>query len=78
MVLVSSMFPVLPFAVVFMIAIPVGLVIDHALAHHIVIVAFFTMTIGWVLVPGAALLAGGLLAQFFLSRRLRSHGVASH
>lgn len=77
MVLVSSIFPVLPFAVVFMIAIPVGLVTSHALAHHIVTAAFFTMTIGWVLVPGIALFAGGLLAQFFLSRRVSSRDFAS-
>jgi len=35
-VLASSIFPVLPFGVVFMIAGPVGLVISHSLAHHIV------------------------------------------
>lgn len=75
-VLVSSIFPVLPFAVVFMIAIPVGLVISRALAHHIVTAAFFTMTIGWVLVPGIALLAGGLLVQFLRSWRSGSHGVS--
>lgn len=76
MVLVSSIFPVLPFAVVFMIAIPGGLVLSHALAHHIVTAAFFTMTIGWVLVPGIALLAGGLVAYFFLSRSPKlTHGI---
>lgn len=77
MVLVSSIFPVLPFAVVFMIAIPGGLVISHALAHHIVTAAFFTLTIGWVLVPGIALLAGGLLVQFLRSGRSGSHGVSA-
>lgn len=74
MVLVSSIFPVLPFAVVFMIAIPGGLVLSHALAHHIVTAAFFTMTIGWVLVPGVALLAGGLLVQFLRPVRSTPHG----
>lgn len=76
MVLVSSIFPVLPFAVVFMIAIPGGLVLSHALAHHIVTAAFFTMTIGWVLVPGVALLAGGLLVQFLRPVRSTPHGVS--
>ena len=70
-VLASSIFPVLPFGVVFMIAGPVGLVISHSLAHHIVTAAFFTMMLGWVLVPGVALLAGGLLVQL-LSRRSSS------
>jgi hypothetical protein len=75
MVLASSIFPVLPFAVVFLIAIPVGLVIGHNLAHHIVTAAFFTMGLGWVLAPGATLFAGGLLVQFLFSRRSGFHGV---
>ena len=76
MVLISSIFPVLPYAVVFMLAIPVGLLISHALAHHIVTAALFTMTIGWVLIPGIALLAGGLLVQLLCSRRSGSRGVS--
>jgi hypothetical protein len=76
MVLVSSVFPALPYAVVFMIAIPGGLVLSHALAHHIVTAAFFSLSLGWVLAPGIALLAGGLLAPFLLSRRSSSHGVS--
>ena len=77
MVLASSIFPVLPFAVVFLIAIPVGLVIGHNLAHHIVTAAFFTMGLGWVLAPGATLFAGGLLVQFLFSRRSGLHGVTT-
>jgi hypothetical protein len=77
MVLASSIFPVLPFAVVFLIAIPVGLVIGHNLAHHIVTAAFFTMGLGWVLAPGATLFAGGLLVQFLFSRRSGFHGVTT-
>src|SRR6267378_3889262 len=71
---ISSVFPVLPFGVVFLIAIPAGLLISHALAHHIVASAFLTMMFGWVLVPGVALLSGGLLVQL-LSRRSSSPGV---
>ncbi len=78
MVLASSIFPVLPFGVVFLIAIPVGLVINHNLAHHIVTAAYLSMSVGWVLAPGAVLLAGGLLVQLFLSHRQASRGVASH
>jgi hypothetical protein len=73
-VLSSSIFPVLPFAVVFLIATPIGLVIGHTLAHHIVASAFITMMFGWVLVPGVALLVGGLLVQL-CSRRSGSPGV---
>src|SRR5437660_3560882 len=54
MVLASSIFPVLPFAVVFLIAIPVGLVINHNLEHHIVTAAYLSMSVGWVLAPGVA------------------------
>ena len=76
MLAISSVFPVLPFGVVFLIAIPAGLLMSHALAHHIVGAAFFTMMLGWVLVPGVALLAGGLLVQL-LSRRSASRGVVN-
>jgi len=77
MVLSSSLFPVLPFAVVFLIATPIGLMIGNSLAHHIVTVAFFTMALGWVLAPGAALFVGGLLVQLFLSRPLDSRRIAN-
>ncbi len=75
-VLASSIFPVLPFGVVFMIAGPVGLVISHSLAHHIVTAAFFSMSVGWVLAPGIALLVGGLLMQLLISRRSSTHGIS--
>lgn len=68
MVLLSSIFPVLPFAVVFMVAGPVGLAMGHGLA----LATYLTMTIGWVLAPGVALLAGGLPARFYFSRRSAS------
>jgi len=75
-VLASSIFPVLPFGVVFMIAGPVGLVISHSLAHHIVTAAFFSMSVGWVLAPGIALLVGGFLMQLLISRRSSTHGIS--
>ena len=75
-VLASSIFPVLPFCVVFLIAIPVGLMINHNLAHHIVTAAYFSMSIGWVLAPGIALFVGGLLVHFLFSRRSSSHGMS--
>lgn len=64
MALLSSIFPVLPFAVVFMIAIPVGL----AMGDGPVPAAYLIMTIGWVLAPGVALLAGGFLVRLISSR----------
>src|SRR5713101_8353939 len=49
------------------------LVIGHNLAHHIVTAAFFTMRLGWVLVPGAAFFAGGLFVRLLFSRRSGFH-----
>ena len=73
MVLLSSTFPVLPFAVVFMVAIPVGL----AMSHGPVPAAYLTMTIGWVLAPGVALLAGGLVVRLIFSRGSANRGLTA-
>ncbi len=78
MTLLSSMFPVLPLAAVFLIAIPVGLVLSHTLSHGIVAAAFLTLGIAWVAVPGLILLVGGFLTKFLFSRRLDSRGIVSH
>lgn len=67
--LLASIFPVLPFGVVFLIAIPAGLLLSRALAHHIVAASFLNLMTGWVVAPGAALLAGGLAVQLVLSPR---------
>ena len=77
MTLFSSIFPVLPFAAVFLIAIPVGLVLSHTLSHSIVAAAFLTLGTAWVAVPGAILLAGGFLVQLLSSRRSPSRGVST-
>jgi hypothetical protein len=75
MTLFSSVFPVLPFAAVFLIAGPVGLVLSHTLSHGIVAAAFLTLGTAWVAVPGAILLAGGFLVQLLFSRRSASRGI---
>jgi len=77
MTLFSSLFPVLPLAAIFLIAIPVGLVISHALSHSIVAAAFLTLGIEWVAVPAAVLLAGGFLVRVLFSRRLASQRIVS-
>jgi hypothetical protein len=73
-VLASSIFPVLPLAVVFLLAIPVGLAMGHALVPT----AYLTLGFGWVLLPGVALLAGGFLVQFLISPRLTTGRVAGN
>jgi hypothetical protein len=58
------------------VAYPVGLLVDWHGVHHITALAFVGALLGWVVVPGAALLAGGLLVQLFVSRRLDSRRIA--
>jgi hypothetical protein len=61
--LLSSIFPVMPVAAVFLFVIPTGLVIGHPIAYGIVAEKILYMVLGWVLAPGAALLAGGWLVH---------------
>ena len=72
----SIVFPVLPYLVFFLLALPVMAIFNDRLAHNIMFGALFVGLFAWVLAPGAALLTGGLLAQFFLSRRLDSRRIA--
>jgi len=73
----SIVFPVLPYLVFFLLALPVMAIFNDRLAHNIMFGALFVGLFAWVLAPGAALLAGGLLAQMFLSRRLDSRRIVS-
>jgi hypothetical protein len=60
----------------FFVELPVMLLFNDQLAHIIMLPALFAGLVAWVLIPGAALLAGGLPAQLYLSRRLNSGSVA--
>jgi hypothetical protein len=70
--LLSCVFPAVPFAVVFLIAIPTGLIVGHPIAYRLVAEEIFYMAMGWVLAPAVALLIGGLIVQRFLSGGSRS------
>jgi len=51
-------------------------VVNHNLEHHIVTAAYLSMSVGWVLAPGVALLAGGLPVHLLLRRRSSSQNAA--
>jgi hypothetical protein len=72
----SIVFPVLPYLVFFVVALSVMAIFNDQLAHNIMFGALFVGLFAWVLAPGAALFVGGLLAQYFLSRRLDSRRIA--
>ena len=72
----TIVFPVLPYLVFFLLALPVMAIFNDRLAHNIMFGALFVGLFAWVLAPGAALFVGGLLAQYFLSRRLDSRRIA--
>jgi len=77
-VLLSILFPVLPYLTFFLIGFPIALIVDDHVVHNIMFAAFFTGLVAWVLLPATALLAGGLPTQLYSSRRLAQRGVASH
>src|SRR5713226_4801767 len=75
-VLLASVFPVLALTAAFLLMFPIGLVVEWIIGSHVdfsdVAPALLKDGIGWLLVPGAALLAGGLLAHLLFSRRSSS------
>ena len=77
--LLSILFPVLPYSAFFLIGFPLSLILgEKNFTHNIMFSAFLVGLVAWVLLPGAALLAGGLPAQLFLSRRLTSRSTVSN
>jgi hypothetical protein len=51
---------------------PVVLILDDHVAHNIMISGLFMSLAAWVVLPGTALLAGGLPIQILKSRRSAS------
>ena len=72
----SVVFPVLPFLASILVVLPVSLIFDRFIGHNMAARSLVMALFGWVLAPGAALLAGGLLAKIFLSRGLGSRRIA--
>lgn len=77
-VLLSILFPVLPHMCFCLIGFPMALILEEHFAHSILASAILLGFVAWVLLPGTALLAGGLPAQLFLSQRLTSRSTVSH
>jgi hypothetical protein len=78
--LLASIFPALALTLAFLLMFPIDLIIEPIIGRQvnfgIVATAILRDGIGWILVPGAALLVGGVLAQLLLSRRLASRRIA--
>ena len=73
----SIVFPVMPFLASILLVLPVSLIFDRFIAHNIAPMSLVMALLGWVLLPGVALLAGGLPTQLFFSRRLNPRRVVS-
>jgi hypothetical protein len=76
-IFLSTIFSALPFLASIVVVLPVSLIFDHYIAHNIAPMALAMALLGWVLIPVAALLAGGLPVQVLRARRPSSHDVAS-
>jgi hypothetical protein len=69
-VLLSTLFPLLPYSTFFLIGFPLSLILgEKNFTHNIMFAAFLVGLLAWVLLPGAALVLGGLLAQILFERR---------
>jgi hypothetical protein len=66
----SIIFPVVPYAVFFFLALPAIAIFNERLGHNFMFIALFVGLLAWVVAPAAALLTGGVLVQHFVSRRL--------
>ena len=79
-VLFVSVFPALAFTCAFLLMFPIGLAIQGITGSQgdfsIVAAVLLKDGIGWILIPGAALLGGGLLAHLLFSTRPSSRDTA--
>ena len=72
-VLLATVFPALALTTAFLLMFPIGWIVEELTANHndfsVVASALLKDGVGWLLLPAAALLAGGLLAQSLFGRR---------
>jgi hypothetical protein len=69
---VSTLFPVLPYFVFFIVGFPVCVILDDHVAHNVVLSALWVGLAAWVVLPAMALLAGAFPVQILKSRRVAS------
>ena len=78
--LLASIFPALALTLTFLLMFPIDMIIEPIIERqvdfNIVAAVLLKDGIGWILVPGAALLAGGLLVHLLFSRRSSSQDTA--
>ena len=77
----SSVFPVLALAGAFVFLFPFDVIVKWIIGSKVDSFAIVATTIlrdgtGWLLIPGVALLAGGLVANLLIGRPSSSHGAA--
>jgi len=79
--LLASVFPVVVLTTGFLLMFPIGFLIERVIGRHndfaIVATTLLTDAIGWILVPGVALLAGGVVMTLLLSQLSSSQASAS-
>ena len=79
-VLLASIFPPLALTAAFLLIFPIDMIIEPIIGRQVdfslVATALLRDGIGWILIPGAALLAGGLLAHLLLGLRSSSQDTA--
>ena len=75
-VFLSILFPVLPYSTFFLIGFPLALILGENVTHNVMFAAFLVGLLAWVVFPGAALLAGGILAYLLFSQRSSSQDAA--
>ena len=77
--LLASAFPVLALTTAFLLMFPIDMVVKWVIGSPVDFAAVATSilkdSIGWLLLPGAALFMGGLLVQLLLSPRSSRHSL---
>nr|HKW64122.1 hypothetical protein [Candidatus Acidoferrum sp.] len=70
--MLASVFPAVSLAAAFLLMFPIGMIVEQVhkndLSFGVVAATLLSNWIGWIVVPGAELLAGGLLVQLFFGR----------